>query len=511
MDIRYIAKIVIEAETPLSIGTGKKGLTTDSLVAKDANNLPYIPGTGLCGVLRHTFNALDKELKNDLFGFAKDEKGTGSRVKVSSAHLIGEDGIEVVEGFKIIHFESDYYKWFNKLPERDHVRITDRGVADTKEHGKFEEELIHKGTRFAFEIELVGTENDAAHWQQLLDLLASPIFRIGSGTRKGFGKIKVVKDLSVSKIFNLKDKAHLLDYLKKSSSLNFDSTGWRILDLTTNEQLPNWTKYTLSLKPKDFFLFSAGFGDEDAESKPKTERYFDWSSGKPEIESTEYWLIPATSVKGAISHRVAYHYNKLNNEFIGKNSALKTELDTDKVVEEFVFEIDENLPFDSPRWKEMEDQIQAFDYKKLTKWEKFENELDAEVDKIKANNLPVCENNDAVVALFGFTKDSQVKKEGLRGRVIINDIYLTPQSCKVFNHTKIDRFTNGTIDGALFKEKVAAYDDFFTLDIWVENTALQEPSIKKAFENSLKDLVEGQLQLGGNTTKGHGVFTGTLV
>jgi CRISPR/Cas system CSM-associated protein Csm3 (group 7 of RAMP superfamily) len=511
MDIRYIAKIVIEAETPLSIGTGKKGLTTDSLVAKDANNLPYIPGTGLCGVLRHTFNALDKELENDLFGFAKDEKGTGSRIKVSSAHLIGEDGIDVNEGFKTINFESDYYKWFNKLPERDHVRITDRGVADTKEHGKFEEELIHKGTRFAFEIELVGTENDAVHWQQLLDLLASPIFRIGSGTRKGFGKIKVVKDSSVSKIFKLKEKTGLLDYLKKSSSLNFDSTGWTVLDLTPNEQLPNWTKYTLSLKPQDFFLFSAGVGDEDAESKPKTERFFDWSSGKPEIQTKEYWLIPATSVKGAISHRVAYHYNKLNNEYIGKNSGLKTELDADKVVEELEFAIDENLPFDSPRWKEMEDQIQAFDYKKSTNWQEFEVKLEEEVRNRKSNNLPVQENNAAVKALFGDAKNSEFSKEGLRGRVIINDVYLVPQNYKVFNHTKIDRFTNGTIDGALFKEKVTAYDDFFTLDIWVENTALEKPSIKQALENTLKDLVEGQLQLGGNTTKGHGVFTGTLV
>jgi CRISPR/Cas system CSM-associated protein Csm3 (group 7 of RAMP superfamily) len=511
MEIRYIAKIVIEAETPLSIGTGKKGLLTDSLVAKDANNLPYIPGTSLCGVLRHSFNTLDKELENDLFGFAQGEDGTGSRIKVSSGHLIGEDGNEVIEGFKNINFESEYYRWFNNLPERDHVRITDKGVSDAKEHGKFDEELIHKGTRFAFEMELMGTEHDAEDWLHLLNLLASPIFRIGAGTRKGFGKIKVIIDKSVTKTFNLKQKADLLSYLQKSSSLNFDSTGWEGLVVTVDTQLSGWTKYSLNLKPQDFFLFSAGFGDEDAESKPKIERVFDWNSDIPEIKTKEYWLIPATSVKGAISHRVAYHYNKLKDVFIGKNTGLKTTLDIEKVMSEFDFDFDDNLPLDSPKWKEMEEQIKVFDYTISKSWQVFEKDLDVEVHKLKSDNLPVGENNEAVAALFGFAKDSELNNEGLRGRVIINDIYLVPQNYKVFNHTKIDRYTNGTIDGALFKEKVAAYDTHFTLDIWVENSAIQDSSIKQALENTLKELVEGQLQLGGNATKGHGVFKGTLV
>lgn len=511
MDIRYIAKIVIEAETPLSIGSGQKGLLIDRVVAKDANNLPYIPGTSLCGVLRHTFDNAENSLTNDWFGYGGDE-GTGSRIKISSAHLIGENGTEVIEGLKNIDFESEsYYKHFDFLPERDHVCMTDKGVA--KKHGKFDEELVHKGTRFAFEIELLGNDADATHWQNLLNLFANPIFRIGSGTRKGFGKIKVIKNLSVSKVFDLNKKEDLFSYLNKSSSLNGNYNGWTTLELVESDSLANWAKFSLNLTAKDFFLFSAGFGDADADAKPKTEQFFEWTTGKPVLKTDKYLLIPATSIKGAIAHRVAYHYNKLQNVFIGTPSVLKASLDVETAISAFNFKIDfENLDMhsDSENWKTLEEQIKSFSYDSSSHWKDFEENLTEEVYLLKSDNLPIGENNDAVKALFGFAKNDD---EGQRGKVILNDVYLPYQSDKVFNHVKIDRFTSGTIDGALFQEKAAAYSKEFTLDIWIDNTAFEGNNgnfIRDAFIKTLNELVEGQLQLGGNTTKGHGLFTGSF-
>ena len=91
---------------------------------------------------------------------------------------------------------------------------------------------------------------------------------------------------------------------------------------------------------------------------------------------------------------------------------------------------------------------------KLDDWISFKEELEIEVLD-KGNSIaPVGENNEAVKALFGYAKNSKQKIEGLRGRVIINDIYLShdEKKDKIFNHVKIDRFTSGTIDGALFQE-----------------------------------------------------------
>jgi CRISPR/Cas system CSM-associated protein Csm3 (group 7 of RAMP superfamily) len=509
MDKRYIAKIIIETETPLSIGSGQRGLITDRLVAKDANHLPYIPGTSLAGVLRHAFSE-SKFDAGQYFG-TSGEDGHGSAIKISAAHLVGEDGTTVIEGFQSIDFSKGYYNYFNRLPERDHVRMNGKGVADAENHGKYDEQLVHKGTRFAFEMELMGNNTDASSWAELLNLLASPIFRIGAGTRKGFGKIKIIKEQSKVKVFDLTKKDDLLAYLSKSSSLNFDCSQWENLQIADNQKLENWTNFKLQLKAKDFFLFSAGFGDEDADTKPKTEKYFDWSKNIPVLIEQEQLLISATSVKGAIAHRTAYHYNLLTNNYLLQERSIevKTKIDVEKAVESLDFginDIPENLASYSPKWEEIKKRILTTSFEDSKLWAEYQDDLNEEFSKIDFSTP----KNEAINALFGFAKDSDLQSEGQRGKVIMNDIYLPYQNDKVFNHVKIDRFTNGAIGGALFQEKAANYSDEIMINIWVENVALQEDKIRQAFESALQDVAEGRLFLGGNTTKGQGIFEGSI-
>ncbi len=510
---RYIARFTVEAETPLSVGSGEKGISTDRLVAKDANGLPYIPGTSLAGVLRSSLS--DMDFTNDVFGFG-GENGTGSRLIVSSAHLVGDDGKTVIEGLKNIDLDSEYYAYFKTLPERDHVRITDKGAA--AEHAKFDEELVHKGTRFVFELELVGDKNDKEIWSKLLNALASPVFRIGAGTRKGFGKFKIIKDSTKNKVFDLATPNELQAYLNKSSSLNEPMTGWDEITFNTGENNNNWTCYKLVIQPKNFFLFGAGFGDDDADSKPKTERYFEWRNGKPELIKQDCLLMPGTSVKGAIAHRVAFYYNKEKGETIGHSNkvSLATQINIEEAISIAGKRIDIDsaaFPSGSDQWDALEAQINALQVDGIAEWKEFKDALDEEVLAKEISSLPVGENNEAVKALFGYSKNSEQKIDGLRGRVIVNDIYLPydVKNDKIFNHVKIDRFTNGTIDGALFQEKATQYKDNIILDIWVDKAAFkQDDLIEKAFLSTLDDITSGSLQLGGNSSKGHGVFTGAL-
>jgi CRISPR/Cas system CSM-associated protein Csm3 (group 7 of RAMP superfamily) len=540
---RYIARFTIEAATPLLVGSGEKGLTVDKLVVKDANNLPYIPATGLAGVLRHAFeSAFDKQETDKFFGFSEGDKGEGSRIKLSAAHLVGEDEegkITVMDGLQNVDFDKGFYTYFDKLPERDHVKISDKGTA--VEHAKFDEQVVHKGTRFVFEMELIGTENDAETWQNLLNLFAAPMFRLGSGTRKGLGKIKIITEKSHQKIFDLTQNADLMAYLEKSSRLDVSLNNWSVLSENTTITDANWTAYTLNLTAKDFFLFAAGFGDEEADSKPKTELFFDWTDGIPNLikaeqryknqkEQDTYLLIPATSIKGAIAHRVAFHYNKLKAESIEKLSAvqLSTSINAKKAIENFYFGVSETdiendienaSMADLAALKQKIEAIKYDDfYEKSTEWSDFKKDLADEVLGLELTR-PVMEGNTAVRELFGFAKNSEKdedgKVHGLRGRVIIDDVYLpykaeNKNKDKIFNHTKIDRFTNGTIDGALFQEKVA-YKNSFYIEIWVENTAFDtDEHIKTAFEEALKDLRTGKLTLGANASKGHGVFIENL-
>jgi hypothetical protein len=110
--------------------------------------------------------------------------------------------------------------------------------------------------------------------------------------------------------------------------------------------------------------------------------------------------------------------------------------------------------------------------------------------------------------LFGEAKNSKKEIEGSRGKVLFSDLFkLDREESKVFDHVAIDRFTGGGIDGALFQEKTTAQSDVWELEILLENGV--EEVFVEAFERALDNVCSGMLALGGATTKGHGVFSGS--
>jgi len=112
-----------------------------------------------------------------------------------------------------------------------------------------------------------------------------------------------------------------------------------------------------------------------------------------------------------------------------------------------------------------------------------------------------CERTDKELKdLFG-----TIEERGLAGAIILDDIYLdkTPDH-KVMMHNKIDRFTGGTIDGALFSEQLL-YGGGFKLEGQIKETQ-QSSELLQAFRLALLDLAQGRLALGGGSTKGHGYF-----
>lgn len=406
---RYIAHIVIEADTPLKVGSNASDFWLDSPVQRDWNGLPMILGTSIAGVLRKDFGGD----KNDIFG-----KDNGSKVIFSNALLVDEKG-KVCE--KLLLEKSDFLKIFDNLPIRDHTAITDRGTA--KEHAKFDEEVVYKGTRFKFSIEFI--EENKATFDAILDLLSNPAFRLGGGSTKGFGKFKICE---------IKTKLTSLE--NYSSSLN------QILshceEYTTKQSTSNThTTYTLTLKPDEFFMFGSGFGDGDADMTPVHEQVVDYANKKL---SDKQILIPASSIKGAIAHRTTYHLNKLLGNTIEAKNGL-----------------------------------------------------------------------ESVKEIFGEAKNSKQNIAGSKGKILISDCFKKEGGqTKTFDHVSIDRFTGGAIDGALFQEKTIADDgESYTIDILLENNI--DKSYIDAFESALKDITTGMLPLGGSTTKGHGVFSGTVL
>lgn len=302
---RFLARIVLEATTPLALGSGEKNAMTDAAVAKDIYGLPFIPGTSIAGVLRHILG--DGKAKS-FFGFQEKNGGKGSEIMFTEARMVGENG-EIIDGMTRFNAnDSEFYSQYLSLPIRQHVRIGASG--STENHGKFDEEVVFKGTRFVFEIEQVGEmDDDGANFNEVLALIHSANFMLGSGTRCGFGQMRVVEMKTA--VLDLRNEAELNAYLEKSSSLNASTlwSGWKSYT-PENSASDGWTEYELELTPDDFFLFSSGFQDADADMTPVTEKVVTWNtSGAPSF-SEDQTLIPATSVKGALSHRTAFHYNK---------------------------------------------------------------------------------------------------------------------------------------------------------------------------------------------------------
>ena len=129
-------------------------------------------------------------------------------------------------------------------------------------------------------------------------------FRIGGGTRKGFGLIRI--DCIRYVELDLSQEADLSCYLEKTASLNDQSLRNRMTDLFLQESDDGlWETMRIDLRPEDFFLFGSGFGDDVSDITPVVESRVEWIDGEPSIIK-KCTLIPATSVKGAIAHRTAY-------------------------------------------------------------------------------------------------------------------------------------------------------------------------------------------------------------
>jgi len=439
---RYLARIVIEAETPLAVGTGNRDVFTDQLVAKDVNALPYIPATALAGILRHSLlTDTNNDQINELFGYqAENSKDSvGSRLILSSAMLVGKDG-KVMDGLLKNVFGDGFNKHFENLPIRQHVRINEKGVAE--KHGKFDNQIVFKGTRFCFELELVTDNSDAdiLIWNEIFSSFQSPEYRIGGGTRNGYGAINV-REIKEYKL-NLNDS--LKTYLNKTSELN--DPFWKNVNVAKLGVLSeSYDTYLLHLAPEDFFLFGSGNSSQDADMTYVTEPVINWETLPASFIENKV-LIPASSIKGAIAHRVAFHYNKLN--------------------------------------------------------EKYADKMEGE--------LPETKDNDAVKALFGYMANEDDGQRGnillsdvfmdateskLLNHVAIDRFTGGALAGALFNEEVV--FGNGE----LYKLEIQIKKGCLP----AENTKVEESLLL-----TLKDVCRGMLPFGGGTMRGHGTFTGNL-
>jgi len=463
----HIARVVLEAVTPLSISTGSPDGVFDSALVRDANDLPAIPATSLAGVLRSLYTQQHgSEAAQRLFGYQHRHDGAASRLHVGWGHLLDSRGRAAcglllgpeAQRLRDDPLLADARAQQDHPTHRNRVRLTHRGAAaDT---GKFDRTVLPAGHRFAVELRLYTAPDETDDlWQSLLSLLGHPGLRLGGGVRAGLGRMRCIR-LHTGR-FDLRQPAQA----QALARLGADPSATQGLDARPipHFQGAHWLAATLSLRAHnlwrigqgDVAIGNIGPDDKTPDLLPVTERRILWKDGQGQVNAQRELLLPATSLKGVLAHRMAFHARR----FAGC-------------------------------------------------WADQEHARDRD-----GQPIPPPE----VLALFGQIKDKTEdgqQPQGWAGCLFIDDTYLPIHSSARLMHNSIDRFTGGVREHMLFEEEnvyggqaaVHLSIDLQRLKWAASDHGTTVAAIQKAFVAALRDLGEGRLALGARSTSGNGFF-----
>ncbi|MFZ1342691.1 RAMP superfamily CRISPR-associated protein [Thiothrix eikelboomii] len=470
--IFHITRVTLETVTPLSIATGKANGVFDSSLVLDANGLPTIPGSSLTGVLRHLYqDEHGKADSNELFGYQdhkNSEQSHSSRLQVSWGYIqdskgnaiqglcLGKqrDAIEKDEILKVA------LSLAGAPTSRDRVRLNHKGVS--ADQGKFDRAVLPAGYRFTVELSLWSATQNDAQWERVLALLHHPLFRLGGSTRAGLGRLKIIE---VQKLMaDLTQEKGRNTFNKMQRDIN-SRVGFNLRKLSENDNNKIVVTATLSLTPNSYWRIGQGekptlsdSNGKTADLLPKLEQRIKWKNNNQPEPAAEYLLIPGSSVKGALSHRIAFHANRFSG-------------------------------------------LWADDY--------------LEPDETgKQKDFDKSEHCDVIQQLFGFASDEQRKGEhkGQAGCVFIDDAYqtFTRTDLQIIMHNSIDRFSGSVRDHMLFSEEMVWGKDV-KLCLTIKKDQNITSIAKKSLQYALNDLCQGRLALGAGVSKGHGFFDGEVI
>lgn len=311
----YFAKITLEAETPLMLASGKSGIFFDVELVRDANNLPAIPGTTIVGLLRHSISQKYPELVDSLFGQINDsQKRNISALECSWAYV--HDSNNKYHKSFIPREQISKDSILKELAEinnpnfvRDHVRLSDKGVAVNS--GKFDRTFVPAGARFTFTLGLWQKERNNL-FEKILCEISKPTFRIGGTSRAGYGKTKVINILvpQNAAAYDITE----LDRFRTESLISFPIPDCKEIK-----------SETISLRfPQGFRIGNGAHSflenQHVADMLPYSEITIRWNGnhGQFMANNSRQIVIPGSSIKGALRHRAAYHLARIKQNWAHK-------------------------------------------------------------------------------------------------------------------------------------------------------------------------------------------------
>jgi len=451
-----LARVTIEAESPFLVGVEEGDGFHDATFSSDANGLPTIPGDTLAGILRHALAAGGDPATDDrckaAFGFQESDEGRASAVEVSWAHV--HDQYDRPVPFRGARVEGDpVLAFLGAGVTRDHVRLDMNGVA--AKTGKFDVLLVPAGARFTFELRVLGRAGVTV--DRLLGLIALPETGIGRASLRGLGRFRVVA-AEVGR-FDLREKADRARWERMPVGIHEPVPRGILVTLSKEEatappaEARRWADGEILLNPRSSWYVGGTTPPEDlrddqaSDRFPWGERRILWDGDRGKVSEQGEWLLPASSLKGALRHRVAFHARRLAEVFVDPAQGPTDEACAAPAAEAFWF---------------------------------------GEIRDVEGGRPGRIRLSDGRVARRSGRSDLQR-----------------------FQHVSIDRFTQGPMDGRLFDEVALFGTSPMRISIAVDDEGADDVA-RGALKAALVDLVEGRLWLGAAGSRGHGAMQGDV-
>jgi CRISPR/Cas system CSM-associated protein Csm3 (group 7 of RAMP superfamily) len=446
---RWVVTGSLLLETPAHFGNGDADALTDMpLLLDEVEGKPLLPGTSIAGALRNYLRELE-------LGYGLPE----GKASLASTLFGGSRGFDDGEQSPLI--VDDAVAESGGFELRDGVAI-EADTRTAKDEAKFDIQLLPAGTTFPLRFELLVSKEDGGGailrnaLVTALDGLEDRQITMGARKRRGFGQCTVT-NWQVRK-YDLNTKEGLLAWL---SSEHEWKTSWpEEKGQTLAEKLGAIVRskdddgrksahLTATFALDGTLMIRSGFGSSD--TGPDMVHLHSPRTGKKERVP----VLPGTSWAGVLRHR-----------------ALKIA----RTVSNNIQAVDEK---GTPLTKKVGDQI---------------------VPHLKAEVF--------TDGMFGPSKiDREDSKNAKASRISIKESEIVDASALVVTRVKIDRFTGGAYESALFSEQpaVGKPETRLVLDLTLRTPTEAEMGLLLLL---LKDLWTGDLPIGGESGIGRGRLKG---
>jgi len=451
---RWIIEGKLMLETPAHFGNGDADALTDMpLIFDEVSNEPLLPGTSIAGALRNYLREVEMDYGIS-FPESENKLGVEKERGLLSTKLFGgyrgdDDG---EQSPLIVHDALGKSAGFEL---RDGVKI-DAETRTAEDQKKFDIQLLSAGTTFdlRFEFLLAKSADD----EKLKQALATPLMGLANGEitlgarkSRGFGQVTVAK--WNIRVYNLMKPTGLKAWLASETAWakDYPLPGQAPIDLPSlvlQTDRRSKAHLTAEFNIDGTLLIRSGFGDSDM--GPDTVHIH----SRHKDNKTPVPVIPGTSWAGILRHR-----------------ALKIS-------------------------RTVSSDVKAVDEKGKTRQK-----------KVNGEEVPLLKADVFTDGMFGPSSIEKGNKDTKASRISIKESMIEDSTSLVVTRVKIDRFTGGTYDGALFSEQpaIGKPETRLTLDLYLRNPSDPELGLLLLL---LKDLWTGDLPIGGEAGIGRGRLQG---